>query len=74
MFLERGSTIRTTWQVYFERVKESVGVSGVEYVYPRIGIDLMEGDEFWVKTKRSFNTVEGMFYTGQRIRVLRMLS
>ena len=59
MFLERGSTNRTTWQVYFERVKESVGDSVVEYVYPRIGIDLKEGDEFWVKTKRSFNTVEG---------------
>ena len=39
-FLERGSTNRTTWQVYFERVKESVGDSVVEYVYPRIGIDL----------------------------------
>ena len=40
-------------------MKESVGDSVVEYVYPRIGIDLKEGDEFWDKTKRSFNTVEG---------------
>ena len=31
MFLERGSTNRTTWQVYFERVKESVGDSVVSY-------------------------------------------
>ncbi|CUU04955.1 hypothetical protein JGI3_01035 [Candidatus Kryptobacter tengchongensis] len=55
MFLERGTTNRTTWQVYFEPVREG----GVEYRYPRVGIDLRQGDEFWVRTRRSFNTIEG---------------
>ncbi|MDW8108163.1 MAG: hypothetical protein RMJ81_00730 [Candidatus Kryptonium sp.] len=59
IFLERGTTNRTTWQVIFERVRDSVGSTVVEYIYPRIGVDLREGDEFWVRTKRSFNTLEG---------------
>ncbi len=55
MFLERGTTNRTTWQVYFEPVVEN----GTIYNYPRINTDIKEGDEFWLRTKRSFNTVEG---------------
>jgi hypothetical protein len=55
MFLERGTTNRTTWQVLFREVEES----GVVYRYPRVGIDLREGDEFWLRTRRSFNTYEG---------------
>jgi hypothetical protein len=55
MFLERGTTNRTIWQVLFKEVEEG----GVVYRYPRVGIDLREGDEFWLRTRRSFNTYEG---------------
>ncbi len=55
IFLERGSTNRTTWQVYFEPLV----IDSIEYRYPRVGVDIVDGDEFWVRTRRGFNTVEG---------------